>query len=344
MRHSRLPGMKAKFVLLTLLAANAWPAADPPVQWVKFQDPFEHAFSADVPKGWAAKGGVFRLGYSDARPMVDLVSPDGRMNIRLGDVGIPLYSVPNQFHREGAIYDLGAQAQLTVARYRSGQEYATAYAQSRFKNLCTSFTAQAPSSQPPVHDSLPEDVAPQRSSTGQAGYVCGSGRDAKIAYVYAKTALYQGFWTVRTLGSFSAPSDQVSLARAILLRCSESFRISPEWTQRQRQFDQEALIYQQQRQQNRRRAISMQVAQFEAGMRAMQNQVNSFERGQARQAAQVESVGNILTGITPTVDPYGNPRNVWTGAKNGYWTNGTGQVINSDISPGPGWQPLQVRQ
>lgn len=336
--------MKAKLVWLILLAANAWPATDTPVQWVKFQDAFEHAFTADVPRGWTAKGGLFRLGYSDARPMIDLVSPGGRINIRLGDVAIPAYFVPNQFHREGENYDLGAQAQLTVAQYRSGQEYAAAYAKSRFKTVCANLSSQPVDSQSPVRDYVPEDTAPQKSSDGQAGFACGSGRDAKTAYVYAKTALYQGFWTVRTLGSFTAPADQVSVARAILLRASESFKISPEWMQHQKELDQEALAYQRQRQQNRRRAISQQLAEFEVKMQAMQSQVNSFERGQAKQAAQVENVGNILTGITPTIDPYGNPRNVWTGTKNGYWTNGTGQVINSDLPPGAGWQPLQVRQ
>ena len=50
-------------------------------------------------------------------------------------------------------------------------------------------------------------------------------------------------------------------------------------------------------------SIVAEVAQFEMHMQAMQSQVTSFERGQARLAAQVEGWGNILTGITPTIDP-----------------------------------------
>jgi len=333
--------MKTKLVWLTLLAGNAWPATDTIAQWVKFQDSFEHAFTVDVPKDWTVKGGLFRLGYSDARPMIDLLSPDGRINIRLGDVSIPAYSVPNQSHREGEIYDLGAQAQLTVAHYRTGQEFADAYGQSRFKSVCATLRSEPVDSEAPVRDFIPDEIAPLKSSAGQAAFLCGAGREPRTAYVYAKTSLYQGFWTLHGLASFSAPADQVAVARAVLLRCSQSFQINPEWTQRQKQLDQEALAYQRQRQENRRRQISMQVAQFEASMQRMQNQVNFFEHGQARQASQVEGWGNTLTGITPTVDPYGNPRNVWTGPKNGYWTNGNGQVVNSDLSPGAGWQPLQ---
>ena len=92
------------------------------------------------------------------------------------------------------------------------------------------------------------------------------------------------------------------------------------------------------------RQLSQQVAQFEMKMQSMKNQVNAFERRQAGQAAQVESFDNVLVGITPTIDPLGNPRDVWTGPKSGYWTNGVGQVINSDTSPGAGWQQLRPRQ
>ncbi len=313
--------------------------------WVSFQDPIERAFSADVPKGWTVKGGLFRMGYSDARPMLDIQSPDGRVDARLRDVAIPSYFVPNQLHpREGEIYDLGAQAQLTVARYRSGQEYAALYARARFQSDCQSLTAQPSDASAPLKDFLPEDVSPIQSSVGQATFRCESGQGTRVAYVYARTSLYQGFWQVQTLASFIAPTDQVGLARGILQRTAESFRLNPPWVQYQKQMDRQALDYQRARQGERRRAISQQVAQFEMKMQSMKNQVNAFERQQSRQASQVTSFGNILTGITPTLDPLGKPRDVWTGPKSGYWTNSTGQVINSDVSPGAGWQAMHPQQ
>jgi len=86
-------------------------------------------------------------------------------------------------------------------------------------------------------------------------------------------------------------------------------------------MDAEALDYQRQRQAGRIRQIQVQVAQFEQSMKAMQQQVASFERGQQRSAAQSEEWGNILTGITPTVDPMGNRQDVWTGTKSRYFKN-----------------------
>jgi hypothetical protein len=92
------------------------------------------------------------------------------------------------------------------------------------------------------------------------------------------------------------------------------------------------------------RALSAQVAQFEAQMRAMQNQVSAFERGQAQRQRQFEAFDNVINGVTPTADPYGNAYEVSTGPKTGYWRNpGTGQTVNSDTPPGPGWVPLTPR-
>jgi hypothetical protein len=330
--------MRASRLFLALLPTAAIGMA---ADFTTFQDPFEQAFTVDVPQGWVVKGGLFRLGYSDTRPMLDLVSPDGRVNIRFGDVAIPAYFVPNQAHpTEGDNYDLGAQAQLTVAKYRTGQQYAELYSTARFKGVCQNPAPRQPEAGAPFQDT-PQDSPPLQNSSGQAASRCDSNR---VTYVYATTALFQGFWTVRTLASFIAPADQAATARSILVRCAASFKITPQWRERQKQMDREAMAYQQARQQQRRRDLSQQVAQFEMKMQSMRNQVGAFERQQAKQAGQVESFGNTLTGLTPTIDPLGNPRTVFTGSKNGYWIDANGRVVNSDLSPGAGWRELKPTQ
>ena len=327
------------------LCAEEHAAPLPKITYVKFEDPFEHAFTAEVPEGWEAKGGAYRLGFSDVRPMMDLKSPDGKSNVRLGDVAIPPYSLPNQYHpREGDTLDLGAQAQLTIARYRSGQDFARLYAFARFRDLCQKFEPQPSDSAPPVKNYIPQDATVVQSSDGQITYRCDEGGASRIAYSYADTTLLQGIWTVDAMGSFIAPASDVAAARAILLHVSETFTISPKWKEYQKQMDAEGTQYQIARQKQRLAALSAQLQQFEAKMRAMQNQVNAFERGQATQAAQVQSFDNMLVGITPTIDPLGNERDVWTGPHHNYWINGNGTVVNSDTSPGAGWQQLTPRQ
>jgi hypothetical protein len=152
-------------------------------------------------------------------------------------------------------------------------------------------------------------------------------------------------WQASSLASYVAPEGQVTLARGVVLHSSKSFQLSPAWVQKQNQLDQEALVYQRQRQQDRMAVFNAQVAQFEARMQAMRNQVNAFERGQAQRQSQFQAIDNVISGITPTVDPYGNAVSVFTGPKSHYWYNpGTGQKVNSDTSPGPGWEPLTPQQ
>ena len=317
----------------------------PKVTYVKFEDPVEHAFTAEVPEGWEAKGGVYRLGFSDARAMLDLKSPDGKINVRLGDVAIPPYSLPTQYHpREGETVDLGAQAQLTVARYHSGQDFARLYAIARFRELCQKLEPQLSDSAPPVKNYIPRDTSAKQTSSGQITYRCDEGSKSRIAYAYAHTSLLQG-----ALGSRRARKFYCSGVRSGRGARDSSAFIGDFYDQPEVEGVSEAdgrrgPQYQSARQHQRRAALSAQVQQFEAKMRAMQNQVNAFERRQAAQAAQVQSFDNVLVGITPTIDPLGNQRDVWTGPHHNYWINGTGTVVNSDTSPGAGWQQLTALQ
>jgi len=314
------------------------------VTWTSFQDPNEQAFTVEVPKGWTIKGGLFRVGYSDARYMVDMISPDGKTEVRLGDMAIPPYALPTPTHPPGDRVDLGAQAQLTSAKYHTGQEFATAYAQTHFIRVCQKLDPQPSDANAPVKDYAAQPQGVERSTTGQATYTCGGPGGQRIAYAYARTNLNSNIWNVSMLASFLAPTEAAPQARNILLHCTQTFHLNPQWIQKQQQEDAYGLEYQKARQQQRMAALGQQVQQFERQMQATRDQVSSFERGQERQAAQVNSFDQALRGVTPTVDPYGNEREVWTGPYANYWRNGNGSVVNSTQSPGAGWTQLKPEQ
>ena len=310
--------------------------------WSQFEDPFEQAFFVSVPQGWTVRGGLFRLGYSDERIMVEARSADGTMAVRLGDVAIPSYALPNAQHREGEVYDLGAQAHLVVARYRTGPEFAVLYSQARFHDLCRDPQPDTEDAGLAVPDYLPMQ-SPEGTSAGQIAWRCNSANGPRVAFAYARTAQGNGLWQAPTLVSFIAPAEKSSLARSIASQMASSFRLNPAWIEHQKQMDAEGLEYQRMRQQGRIAAIQQQMRQFEAQMQAMQNQVNAFERRQAAQAGQVKDFTNALIGVTPTTDPLtGEQRDVWTGTKANYWVNGQGQVVNATNAPTADYRQLQV--
>lgn len=318
------------------------PAA--PQQWTQFADPNEHAFTVDVPRGWTVRGGLFRFGYSDERGMIDMRSPDGQINLRLGDVSIPTYASPSPTHsREGEVIDLGAQAHLTVARYRSGPEFAVLYAPSRFSDVCHNPQADSSFAEFSIPDAVPVPANASQSSSGQIAYRCQGPNGPLVTFAYTKTVLTGPIWQAVTIASLSAPAGKVDEARNLLIHSAQSFRLSPEWIEHQKQLDAEGMAYQRQRQQGRIGELQQQVRQFEAKMQAMQQQVNSFEARQAAQAAQVESFTDVLNGVTPTTNPLtGETRKVWTGTQDNYWVNGLGQVVNSHDSPGPSYTQMQT--
>ncbi len=243
------------------LATSTMGENTPGVTWKEFQDPLEHAFTIDVPEGWVVKGGLFRLGYSDTRPMIDIQSPDGRTDVRIGDVAIPSYVVPNQLHaREGEVYDLGQQAQMVVAKYRSGQDYARLYALVRFTAVCKSLSPQSVDWETPVTDYIPQGTPPIQSSAGQEAYGCDSSPGVwanRLCSTLGRHS-FQGLWQVTALGSFLAPTNESAAARAILYRATQSFRLVPAWKQYQAGMDAQGLQYQRARQQQRAQQLSQQ--------------------------------------------------------------------------------------
>jgi hypothetical protein len=332
----------------TPAAASAGAPAAASLAWTSFQDPFEKAFTVEVPQGWTARGGLFRMGYSDARAMVDLTSPDGRINVRIGDISIPTYTAASQDHaREGEIVDLGAQAQLEVARYRTGPEFAVHYSHVRFYQSCRNPVADSADAGFTVPDYLKPMSDTTQSSTGSISYRCAAGAnggsDGRIAFAFVRTSAQGDLWEAQTLASFISPSDRVALARAVLDHCARTFHRTQQWIAYQNQEDADGLTYQRARQQRRLADLARQVQQFDAQMAAMRSQMDAFRRHEAAQSAQVESFTQALRGVTPTLDPLtGEAREVWTGPSSSYWSNGAGAVVNSNGAPAAGWHQLQV--
>lgn len=328
-------------------AAGQRPArADAGISWTQYQDPIEHAFTLDVPRGWTVKGGMFRFGYSDARLMVEMRSPDGKVEIQLGDSRVPVYVVPDRLHnREGEPYDLGEQGQMVIAKYHTGPEFAALYAQIRFHGECRNPQPDASAPEFVAPNPAPEEAGVKASSTGQITYRCDSDGGPRVAFAYVKTDNYGALWAVPAIASYLVPPDEVSTARDILRHCAQSFHLAPEWLQYKARLDAEGMEYQRERQQYRMQALAQEQQQFMARMQSMKNQASAFEQHMAQERGQFEKMDDVINGVTPTTDPVtGETRKVWTGTQDNYWVNGLGQVVNSHSNPAPdqNWHQLQV--
>jgi hypothetical protein len=166
-----------------------------PGSWTTVRDTQEQVFSVDVPRGWNAHGGLLRKGPLDPRVQVDMVSPDGRIEMRLGDWGVPPFTVPSgQMERlgftEGKVYAPGHPPTATIiARYRSGLDFAAFYARVRFAKTCQTFEPKSQKSIDPIFSPAREGA--MTTTAGEAVYRCVQNGQEKMAYTYAESGLYQ---------------------------------------------------------------------------------------------------------------------------------------------------------
>jgi hypothetical protein len=304
--------------------------------WVTLQDPFEQAFTVEVPQGWTAVGGLLRVGFSDWRIVVDVTSPDRQTEVRLGDV-IPInYLGPSPgYAQEGQVVDLGLEGQPVAANYRSGPEFAVLYAHVRFYQTCPNPAADTAD----VNFSIPDylsgaepyfsaSVTGQQTSIGRIAYSCNAGQ--KIAFADTRTTVVQGTtWWTPTLGSFIASPAEAPLARTVLLHLAQTFKLSAQWQNYQQQMDSEGEQY----------AVARQQAQ----MAQLGQWVQQFEQQMAQEQQNFQNLDNALIGQTATIDPMtGQAANVWTGPNSEYWVDGAGNVVNTNGDPGIGYHQLQV--
>jgi len=299
--------------------------------WTAFQDPVEHAFSLQVPVGWKITGGLYRFGPLDPRAMVDMVSPNGKTDIRFGDYHVPPYATLSATMRqlgwgEGHAYSPRNMAQQIVANYRPGWVFADLYGQGRFSSSCTRLILKSMRKADPVHQSGPH----MTTTAGEVVYTCESPGGPQMAYVFAETQLTEiegiGNWGVPWLYSFITPGDQAGDAMKTALHALASFAVNPQWEYRQFQINGEA------------NQVIMQ--DFERNMAAIHA---DYERRSAAFESQSESWDRIIRGVDLTTDPVdGTKREVAMGTGGAHWINGVGNIITSPAQPGADYRKLNT--
>jgi hypothetical protein len=309
------------------------------LNWVRYTDSAEGAFSIDVPMGWQVQGGMYRFGYFDVRWMIDLRSLDGKVIARISDANVPPYALPGpRTGREGQPYTKPQQFQMVISSYKDGQSYAELYAKHRFADVCKNMTPRQNVWKPTIPAAWKPDPS-TKSSEGVVAYDCNTSDGPRIATVYAATTLYpsSAFWVVTPVSVITTP-DRASAAHAVVQHMMDSWQKNPQWAQYQ---DQMTKIGLDQIRAGFQQFMRQMQAYHQERTAAMNQQVASFEAHQNAQARQVSQWGEILTGLQSVTDPQtGEHFQVFSGPKSNYYVNGLGVKVNSNISPGPDFHEL----
>jgi hypothetical protein len=310
------------------------------LNWVRYTDSSEGAFSIEVPVGWQVQGGMYRFGYFDVRWMMDIRSLDGKVILRIDDVNVPPYALPGPHTgREGQPYSKPQQFQMIVSNYREGQAYAELYGKRRFSSVCKTLNSRQPDWTPGMPAAWKNDPG-TKSSEGGVAYNCDTSDGPRIASVYVRTSVFpsSGFWVVDPVISILAAPDNMALAHSMVQHMIDSWQKNPQWEEYQKQVTQMGLN---QIKAGFQQFMQQMQAYHQARTAAMNQQVAGFEAHQNAQAQQVTGWGETLTGIETVSDPQtGNQFQIFSGPKANNYINGMGVTVNSNISPGPGFRQL----
>jgi hypothetical protein len=286
--------------------------------WITVRDTRENAFSIQVPQGWKTYGGLFRFSAIDTRMIVDMTSPDGLTNLRIGDSTVPPYRVPGPFLRSGP----------GVAAYTAGNVFANRYGQARFASLCQGVHLTKSDTLVPKYHPAANGMS--HTTAGEAFFSCISNSAPMSAYVYAETMLLGpggpgSSWVVVALGSLIAPAEQARAAGATLQHAGQSLVMNPAWVSMQNQLNNRAI------------------QQINAATRATiaaTNAENAREQAMISQL-QNDSVNDVINGVQATVDTSTGQRYIAPLGQGGrQWINGNNVVVESGLSPGAGFTPL----
>lgn len=311
------------------------------LQYYRWEDPDEHAFSVEVPRGWSIQGGLKRYSPTDCRPGVNLISPQRKVNVFFKDPSIPTFVLPNPTltmagNPEGTYDRLQDGTMALVRRYVAGSSFAYEYAGRRFSNGFSDFQIVKTRNRPDIaYVDGREYAALNASGMGvvhssvTAGDVYFTGRrngQLYSGYVEAATSIFltpyggAGVWQVHQLYGFCAPSSRVVEAAAVMERLVSSFRWNPQWYMMQNK-------------------ITANVTQIVSQAADQMADIidKSFEIGQKNTDEALRNFDDYIRGTITLRDKNGEQFNVWN-TSNYYWADkfndvgGTKLFLNPDIS------------
>lgn len=298
--------------------AQAGAGAATGAKWITVRDAREQAFSIQVPQGWKTYGGLFRFSAIDARLIVDMTSPDGLTNLRVGDSTVPPYRVPGPFLGRGP----------GVASYAAGNVFATRYGQARFASMCQGLQLTKSDAMMPTYH--PVGGGMTRTTAGEAFFSCTEKGSPISAYVYAETMLMGpggpgSSWLVVALGSVIAPAQKAAAAGSMLQHVGESLVMNPAWTEMQNQLNNQAI-----------QRIN---ASTQATIAAT-NAANAHQQAMIS-ALQNDSFNDVINGVQQTRDTTtGQQYTVPLGTGTTQWLRDGKTVVESGLSPGVGFDRL----
>ena len=323
------------------------------VQYDRWTDPMENAFSVSVPRGWKVVGGMYRFSPTDSRLDITALAPDGGILIKLGQKDFGAFMEPMANFRSGSLPQPDG-SQIQILSYLSGQQFARYYAE-RVRQECGSVRVVSGNNRPDLVATMSQaaqsDGVPAGQVTvGDITFTCSAQSQELRGYYLAATVLIPtdasrsgmggAMWFVyRLCGYLSIPEWQQS-AGSISREVVRSVQVNPEWRARIRQTSSAIVAQDNARSQQLRSRAFAAIAENQRQTSDLISK--SYWAQQARYDEISRKRENGILGAVEAINPAtGETYKVQYNA-NYYWMNDAGYMAGTltNDPPAVGWQQM----
>lgn len=205
----------------------------PSMQFVQWVDPYEQAFSFDVPAGWQMQGGLLRRA-DGVRAAWQATAPDGATLLFGGDANMPAYFVfPTEIalslgNREG--YPTGPNGPIML-RFQEAQAMGQTLLQQRFGQVQVTGARPRPNLLELIRRNPVLAGAVSRTSAAELEFRLADGRIGTIQLITMgqETPQLGGTWYVDNILGFVAPPERAREAGMAMARAIGTSRENPNW-------------------------------------------------------------------------------------------------------------------
>jgi len=325
-----------------------------PLEYIKWKDPQESAFTLQVPNGWQVRGGAYRLSATDIRQSVTMISPDAQIRAFIGDTNLGAFTEPNQMLAmgglsEGSYQTLGDGSRLEIRSYMPGQQLARWFAQSRFSSQCSGFRVESNNDRQDLaaaflQSAHEEGMASARLTAGDAAFSCTGQHGPVHGHIYSATVYpfpgRAGIWYIYRLYGYLAAPERQQDAETIAQRTMQSWRVDPLWQAQEKQIASQAV------QLDNARSAQIRARAWEAIRRDQQQTSQMIVNGYNQRSQVYDEISrrreNSILGTSDVIDPATGTQYKVDSLSDYHWMSDTGSIAGTrtETSPGAGWNEM----
>lgn len=324
------------------------------VQWTRWTDPREGAFSASIPRGWSVTGGTVRHSATDVRKSLVTIAPGRQIRIALGDAGFGVFAVPNAMYasaglREGMTTSLGDGSRLQLRRFLTAAQFLRQYIVGPALSDCTGVTIASENTRPDLAAASEQEARAQhapnvRITTGGISFSCTwNGKPAR-GYYAAATVLVPmqmgGLWYVDSLYGYVAEAEHAQEAEALSRHVYESAQVNSDWKRQEDQMAANAV------QQDNARAAEIQARARQSIAADQQAISDTIVKGYEARSRVYDEISrkreNAILGTVDVVDPNTGRQYKVDNYSDYHWMNNQGVIAGTrtDTAPGIDWRQM----